>query len=46
MKSDKMLYIIYADMESLIKKVDGQANNPAISATENVGEHSPCGYSM
>ena len=44
MKSDKTLYIIYADMESLIKKINGQANNPAISATENVGEHFPCGY--
>ena len=27
-KSDKMLYIIYADLESLIKKIDGCANNP------------------
>ena len=44
MKSDKILYIIYADLESLIKKINGQANNPAISATENVGEHFPCGY--
>ena len=47
MKSDKILYIIYADinnLKSLIKKINGQANNPAISATENVGEHFPCGY--
>ena len=28
MKSDKMPYIICADIESLIKKVDGCANNP------------------
>ena len=28
MKSDKMPYIIYVDMESLIKKIDGCANNP------------------
>ena len=28
MKSDKMLYIIYADIESFIKKIDGCANNP------------------
>ena len=27
-KSDKMSYIIYADLESLIKKIDGCANNP------------------
>ena len=28
MKSDKMVCIIYADIESLIKKIDGCANNP------------------
>ena len=28
MKSDKMAYIIYADLESLIKKIDGCKNNP------------------
>ena len=28
MKSDKMLCIIYAEIESLIKKTDGCANNP------------------
>ena len=28
MKSDKMPYIIYADIESLIKKIDRCANNP------------------
>ena len=28
MKSDKMSYIIYADIESSIKKMDGCANNP------------------
>ena len=28
MKSDKMPYIIYADLESLIKKIDGSASNP------------------
>ena len=27
MKSDKMLYIIYGDIESLIEKTDGCANN-------------------
>ena len=33
MKSDKMPYIIYVDMESLIKKIDGCANNPEKSST-------------
>ena len=28
MKSDKMLYIIYTDIESLIRTIDGCANNP------------------
>ena len=30
MKSDKMPYIIYADIESLIKKIDRCANNPEV----------------
>ena len=30
MKSDKMQYIIYADIDTLIKKIDGCANNPEI----------------
>ena len=33
MKSDKIPYIIYADLESLIKKIDGYANNPKKSST-------------
>ena len=28
MKSDKIQYIFYADMESLIRKIDRRANNP------------------
>ena len=43
MKSDEMLYIIYADLESLIKKLDGCANNPEKSSTTKIGEHVPCG---
>ena len=39
MKLDKMPSIIYADIESLIKKIDGCANNPA-----KIGQHIPCGY--
>ena len=31
MKSDKMLYITYVDIESLIKKPDRCANNPEYS---------------
>ena len=46
MKSDKMPYIISADIESLIRKIDGCANNPENSSTEKTGVHIPCGYSM
>ena len=41
--SDKMPYIIYADIESLIKKVDGCTNNPKNFSTTKIGEHIPCG---
>ena len=46
MKSGKMPYIIYADVKSLIKKIDGCANNLENSLTTKIGEHIPCGYSM
>ena len=39
MKSDKMQCIIYTDIESLMKKVDGCANNPENAA--KIGEHIP-----
>ena len=46
MKSDKMPYIIYAIIESLIRKIDGCTNNPEKSSTMKITEHIPCGYSM
>ena len=46
MNSDKISYIIYADIESLIKKIDGCANNPQKSSTTKIGKHIPCGYLM
>ena len=46
MKSDKMLYIIYADIESLVRKTDGCANNPENSSIMKIGEHIPYGHSM
>ena len=46
MKSHKIIYIIYGDMESLIKKIDRCANNPDNSLTTKIGEHIPCRYSM
>ena len=41
MKSDKMPYIIYADLESLIKKIGRCANNPEKSSGTKIGEFIP-----
>ena len=38
-KSDKVPFIIYADLESLIKKVDECKNNFKNSSTAKVDEH-------
>ena len=46
MKFDKMPYIIYGDIESLIKKIGGCENNPEKSSTTKRDKHIPCGYSM
>ena len=45
MKSDKMPYI-YADLESLINKIAGCANNLEESSTTKLGEHVPCRCSI
>ena len=45
-KSDKAPFIIYADFECLIEKIDGCKNSPANSFTTKVGEHIPSGFSM
>ena len=44
MKLDKMSYTIYVDIQPLIRKRDGCANNPENSSTTKIGEHIPCGY--
>ena len=46
MKSDKMSCIIYADMESLTKKIYECSNNPENFSKTKIGEHIPFGYSM
>ena len=46
MKSDKTLFMIYADLESLIKKIDDCKNNPENSLITKIGKHIPCRYSM
>ena len=34
-----MTCMIYADIESLIKRIDGCANNPENSSTTKIGQH-------
>ena len=45
-KSDKAPFIIYADLECIIEKIDGCKNNPENSSTTNVSKHIPSGFSM
>ena len=45
-KSDKMPYIIYADIESLIEKVGRCAKNPKGSSTTKISEYIPHRYSI
>ena len=46
MKSDQTPCIIYADLESLIKKINKCINNRGKSSTTKIREHITCGYSM
>ena len=45
-KSDKGSFIIYADLECIIEKIDGSKNDPENSSTIKVSEHIPSGFSM
>ena len=38
-KSDKAPFVIYADLECLIEKIDGCKNNPENSSTTKVSKH-------
>ena len=42
----QILEFNHADLEYLIKKVDGCKNKPENSSTTNLGEHNPSGFSM
>ena len=44
-KSDKVLFIIYADRECIIEKTDGCKNNSEISSTTKESQHIPLGFS-
>ena len=46
MKSDKMPYIVYADIESLIKQIDNCKNDPEKYSIAKIGKRIPCKYSM
>ena len=43
-KSDKALFIIYADLRWLVEKIDGCENNPENSFTIKVSENIPLAF--
>ena len=45
-KSDKLPFIIYANLECLIEKIDGCKNNPESLSATKLGEHIPSGFSI
>ena len=45
-KSMKVPFIIYADLESLLKKMNTCHNNPEKSSTTKINKHTPSGYSL
>ena len=45
-KSDKAPFIIYADLECIIEKIDGCKNNPESSSTTKVSKHISSGFSL
>ena len=42
----KVLFTIYADLESLIEKISSCYNNREKSSTTKINEHTPSGYSI
>ena len=45
-KSDKAPFIIYADLECVIEKIDRFKNKPENSSTAKVSEHIPSGFNI
>ena len=45
-KSDKASFIIYADLECIIERINGCKNNRENSSTTKVSEHIPLGFSI
>ena len=44
--SDKAPFIVYADLESIIEKIDGYKNNPENSSTTKASKYIPSGFSI
>ena len=44
--SDKIPSVIYPDLKTLLKRIDGSKNNFEKSSITKVGEYIPCEYSM
>ena len=42
----KVPFIIYANLESLLEKVNTCHNNPEKSSTTKINKHTPSGYSL
>ena len=45
-KSDKATFIIYADLECIIERIDGRKNNPENLSTTKVSHDIPSGFPM
>ena len=45
-KSLELTFIIYTDLECLLKKIDTCYNNPDLSSTTKINQHIPSGYSI
>ena len=45
-KSMKVPFIIYADLESLLEKMNTCHNSPEKSSTTRINKHTPFGYSL
>ena len=45
-KSIKVPFIIYADLECLLEKINTSHNNPEKSSTIKINRHTPSGYSL
>ena len=46
MRSEKISYIIYADLNPSSKKIQACANNSEIPSPRKIDEYIPCRYSM